>query len=355
MGLQKVGRHLQQALLERIGVGNHPAEKHIRSTWHGRQRRTEPPTGAALRHRQGLTAGPQLLQHHRRQAVVVGAEAEAATAGTDLRLHRHQQRIGLRRTGRPGRDPQLHLASAGVGRHRGVGLLQQIRHLLGQGRFRHAPEPQHPAGIHPVCEARVPQPGRRCGVPHRLHLTRHPRKCEHREPLLHREIQPGRIGSPDDAGRGAGGIGQQCGSHRQQRLTAIAGRHRASAGTEPGLDGGPHLRVLHQRRAEGRGDRFGGEVVGRGAEATGGDQHPAAASRLAQHGDQALAVVSHHGLALVADAQGSQLLRQPAGIAIGDVAEQQLRADAEDLSATAHRWESPPAEPAAGAARSCSL
>ena len=48
------------------------------------------------------------------------------------------------------------------------------------------------------------------------------------------------------------------------------------------------------------------------------------------------------------DAKSRQLLRQPAGIAIGDVAEQQLGADAENLGAhslTAPEWPQAAAKP----------
>ena len=58
---------------------------------------------------------------------------------------------------------------------------------------------------------------------------------------------------------------------------------------------------------------------------------PAAAGRLAHRGYQPLAGVAHHRLAVVGNAQGRQLFGNPAGVAIGDVAKQQLGADAEDF------------------------
>ncbi len=94
--------------------------------------------------------------------------------------------------------------------------------------------------------------------------------------------------------------------------------------------------MLHQRRAEGCRNRFGGEVIRGGAEAAGGDQHLTTLSGSLQLSDQTLAVIAHHSLAMVGDAQGRQLLSNPARIAIGDVAEQQLGADAQDFSR--HGW-----------------
>ena len=90
--------------------------------------------------------------------------------------------------------------------------------------------------------------------------------------------------------------------------------------------------MLHQGRPEGSSDRLGGEVVGRGAQATGGDQHTATPSRGLQLADQALAVIAHHQLAVMGNAQGGELLSDPAGVAVGDVAQQQLGADTENLS-----------------------
>ena len=89
--------------------------------------------------------------------------------------------------------------------------------------------------------------------------------------------------------------------------------------------------MFHQGGAKGRRDRFGGQVVGGGTQAAGGDQQLAATRRFAQLADQALAVVADHALAEMGDAQGRQFFGQPAGIAIGDRAQQQLGADAEDL------------------------
>ena len=106
--------------------------------------------------------------------------------------------------------------------------------------------------------------------------------------------------------------------------------------------------MLHQGRVKGSSDSFCGEVVWGRAEAASCNQHPAATCRFPHRGHQTGAVVTNHALALVGDAQGRQLLRQPAGIAIGDVAEQQLGADAENLGAhslTAPEWPQAAARP----------
>ena len=338
MAFQQCRRHPQQRLLEGIGIGDHAAQKHIGSPHHSGDRRTQTTTGAGFGHRQGLAAPPQPLQHHRGQAVLVGPVAEPAGAGAQLQLDRLQQRFRRRLCGGAGREPQLHLASPGIGGHGGILQFEQIGHLLGQAGFGHAPKAQQPTGIDPLGQAGAPQPGGGRSQPHRLHLTGHPREGEHGETGLQLPIPAGGIWTPDHPRGGARGVGQQLRPHRQQGLAAVAGRQQPAAGAGLGLDVGPHLRPLPQRCGEGSGDRLGGEVIGGGTQPTGGDQQATAAGRGAHGGDQPLAVVAHHLLAVVGNAEGGQLLGDPAGIAINDVAQQQLGANAEDLRAS--QWPS---------------
>ena len=82
---------------------------------------------------------------------------------------------------------------------------------------------------------------------------------------------------------------------------------------------------------EGRSDRFSGEVIGGRAQPTRGDQHPGSTGNLPHLRDQTIPVVSHNGLPEVRKAQSRQLFSKPASIAIHDVSEQKLRADAENL------------------------
>ena len=241
----------------------------------------------------------------------------------DLALHRLQQGFGFGEVLGSGRDPQLDLPRTRIGRHGGVGLLEQIRHLLGQGRFRDPPEAQHPAREHPSSQAGLAQPRGSGLLPHRLHLTGNPREGQHRE-ARHR--------APDHSGGRPGGIRQQLSPLRQERLAAIARRAGPAAGGQARLDLRPHLRVLDQGRLKRSSDRLGGEVIGGRAQAARGDQDAAAAGSLADLSHQALAVIADDHLALMRNAEGRQLLGNPAGIAVGDVAQQQFAADAEDFS-----------------------
>ena len=311
MLLKQCGRHPQQGLLDAVGVGDHPAHKHIGGAGHRRQRRSEAAAGAALGHGHALAAPAQRRQHHRGQAVVINPVTQGAGAAADLGLERRQQGVGSGGAVGAGREPQLDLAGPGIGRHGGVGAVEQIGHLLSQVGLTHPPEAQQPAGKDALRQARLGQPGHGGGPPHGLQLAGHPREGEHRE-ARHR--------APDHAGGAAGGIGQHLGPLGQQGLLAVAGHDRAAAGAELGLDIGPDRRVLDQRGLKSGGNRFSGQVIGGGAQAAGGDQHPAAAGGGAHRGDHPLAVVAHHFLAQVGDALGRQLLGQPAGVAVGDVA-----------------------------------
>ena len=48
--LKQSFRHTQHLVLDGIGVGNHPAQKHIRRSRHSGELSTQPPTGAGLGH-----------------------------------------------------------------------------------------------------------------------------------------------------------------------------------------------------------------------------------------------------------------------------------------------------------------
>ena len=170
----------------------------------------------------------------------------------------------------------------------------------------------------------LPQPGIGSCLPHGPHFTGHPREGDHREP---------RAGAPDHAGGCPGGIGQHLCPLGQEGLLAIAGGARPAPAAELGLDIGPDRPVLHQGRFKGCRDRFGGEVVGGGAQAAGGDQQPATAGGFAHSRYHPPTVVAHHLLAVVGNAQAGKLFGQPPGIAVGDISEEELGANAEDFCA----------------------
>ena len=192
-----------------------------------------------------------------------------------------------------GRDPQLHFALAGIGGHGGVAELQQRGHRLGQAGFRNAPEMQQPAAECAADQVLRLEPRHGGLLPHGPHFAGHAGEGQHGEARLRR---------PDDSGSCTGGVGQYFSPLRQECLFAVADPQTAAARAQFGFQVGQHLRALFQRNTKAGRQGFGGEVVGRGAQTTGANQQPAAASCLQDGLAQALGVIAHHALAEVGNA-----------------------------------------------------
>jgi hypothetical protein len=74
------------------------------------------------------------------------------------------------------------------------------------------------------------------------------------------------------------------------------------------------------------------EVVVGGAEAAGDDHDVRAAARVAEHGEHALDVVADGRVAVDVDADLREPCRDPRGVRVDALAEQQLGADRDELS-----------------------
>ena len=237
-------------------------------------------------------------------------------------FHRVQQRLCCIGRAATGREPELDVSKGGVGRHRWILRLEQISHLLSQVGFTDAAETQQTAHEHPCGSSVIPKPWFRCGLEHRPHLRGHAREGEDGEI---------RQGGPDHAGGRAQRIGQHIRTTREEGLTAIAWRHRSTPCRKLGLNLLPQLRTFLQRRLECRCQGFGGEVIRCRTKTTGGDQNTTAPTRLPGCCSQPLAVITDHGLAVMGESEGRQSFGNPTGIAVENVSQKQLRADAENF------------------------
>jgi hypothetical protein len=95
------------------------------------------------------------------------------------------------------------------------------------------------------------------------------------------------------------------------------------------------LRPADQRHAHDPGDRFPRDVVLGRAEPAAEDQGIAPGETMADRLDDPLKIVADFGLEVGVDPGQRQLLAHPGGVGVDDLAEQQLGADGDDLSAHA--------------------
>jgi len=90
--------------------------------------------------------------------------------------------------------------------------------------------------------------------------------------------------------------------------------------------------VEYQRPAQRARHRLTGHVVHCRPQPAGADQQVGPFERLADHGRDTLLVIAHHRLAEQANADTGQLARQIGAVGIDRLAQQQLRANRDDLS-----------------------
>ena len=132
-------------------------------------------------------------------------------------------------------------------------------------------------------------------------------------------------------GRGAGRLRDDGGPLRHVGLARVVVRHGATAGLEEGGDEVDDRLVAHERHVHHLGDGLAGDVVLGRAEPAAHDDAVAAGQRRAQGQDDAVVVVAHGLVEVRGHAVGGQVLAQPGGVGVGDLAEQQLGADRHDL------------------------
>lgn len=134
------------------------------------------------------------------------------------------------------------------------------------------------------------------------------------------------------AGGRAGGVGEDGAVFRQPRLLEVILRHGdMHGGLEEAADDGLDLRVVDELPAEALRHHGFRQVIVGGAEAAGGDDDVCPLSGDGQDLPEALRIVPHHGVVADADAQGVELLGEVLGVGVGDAAQQQLRANGDDL------------------------
>ena len=122
----------------------------------------------------------------------------------------------------------------------------------------------------------------------------------------------------------------------QVRLLQVVGRHpRAHALLQPGQ----LLRIGIEPFAEGGGHGLLGEVVGRGPQSAGGDDDIRPAPGDVQRLPQTARVIPHHRLPINIDAVLAEPLGDHLTVGIGDLAQQQLRPNGQQL--TVHAFPPP--------------
>ena len=126
-------------------------------------------------------------------------------------------------------------------------------------------------------------------------------------------------------------VGDQHGPARVLRLAKVGRRHLPSTAAPPVAQvRGVLVGKLH-RHSGGVTHRLAGEVVLGGADAPGDDQSVRACRNLTDGGGDAIEVVPHHGLAVVIQPGLGEALADVGGVAVHDLAEQQLGAHRKDL------------------------
>ena len=94
----------------------------------------------------------------------------------------------------------------------------------------------------------------------------------------------------------------------------------------------PNVGSLFQGNRKRSGNRLGCQIIRSWSKPTGDDQHARALRHLLNQRNQAIAVVADNGLAKMGEAKRGKLLRQPAGVAVKDVAKQKLRPYTENFN-----------------------
>ena len=206
---------------------------------------------------------------------------------TQISFHRFQEALARLLALGTSREPQHHVTAAGIGGHGGIRTGQQILNLLRQRRLTNTPEVQLTASEHSLREPCLLQPNSCRGRPHRPHFAGDPWKCEHGET---------RLRGPDHPWRSTRGIRQHLRTFGKKRLTTRTGRRLTTATTRFGNNVVPDFRTLFKRCTKSSSDGLRCEVIGGGAQATGGDQHTRALGGFMHKVDQAFSVIPEDGL-----------------------------------------------------------
>jgi hypothetical protein len=141
----------------------------------------------------------------------------------------------------------------------------------------------------------------------------------------------------DEARRGAARLGDDRRPRRYVGLARVVGRHLAPACLEEGGDGRHHLLVALEGHVHDLGDGVARDVVLGGPEAPADDHAVGARQRGAQRAHDPGVIVADGLVEVRVHARRGHLLAEPHRVGVGDLAEQQLRADGDDLDPHAAR------------------
>ena len=233
--------------------------------------------------------------------------------------HRGHHGLRLRLALRLGGDLQQAVALLGVGRHAGI---RHGVHLLPEHLIHAAlpdAEDAHRMGDDLLLREAA-QIGKAVGTEHGHALVGRPRQHQDDLALPLKGAAGGRAPEVVEDRRPLG----------DQRLLEIVWG-KGPVGMDVVVEALPLAPALHQGQAEGLGQDLLGQVVAGRPQTAGGDQDIRPALGDLHAVPQAAGVVPHHGLVADVDADAGEQLGHVPGVGVGDMAQQQLRTDGEDL------------------------
>ena len=323
---QQVLRHPQGGGLHLVGVADHPAPEDLGGPGQVGDALGDEAAGAALGGGEGQAPLPQEAGDHLLQTPHVHA-VDHVPQGLPHLLHQGAEHLLRRRPVRGlGGGPDHALVFLGVGGQGGVGegghgLPEPGLHMA----LPHAEDPDLVADDDPVGEGG--QVGHGPVLEHVPALPGRARQHENVDPVLAEGAARG----------GAHRVVEDGAAHRQHGLLAVVLRHGPARPGEVGPNGLQDVRVELELSAEGLADGLLGQVVVGGAQAPGGDDDVRPAAGDVQGVRQALGVVPHHRVVVDGDPQGAEALGDDLGVQVGDVAQQELGADGDQLRGVVHR------------------
>ena len=316
-----------EPLRRAAGGGDQRAAERRAGARRRRQARAHQPAGQRLRHRQGLAARAQHVEHRRLHRLVVDAEHHVAENAAHARLLRRDDGLGGGLVRRLGGDAHLEaLYAARLERQRrragAVELGDAPRQLFGESGLGLPPGLDHAA----LDDRRRPRPPPEVRQDRRLqHQAHFPRHAGNRVGDLLAD-------GADQPRRRPRHFGDERRAFGQVGLAQVVPGHPPPARFEHPADARAHRVVADEFHAHHAGEGLARDVVLRRAEAAAADHGVAALEGEPDAPDHALEVVADFGLEMGVDAGEREPFADPARIGVDDLAEQQLGPDRHDLA-----------------------